>query len=109
VGTVVDYDTGDMIFREGDPPRYMYVVLKGAVEITSRAKVIETIQAGSALGIIALLDDQPCSATARASAPCELAIIDRKKFRYMVEEMPNFVWYIMGELAHRLRTTNAAL
>jgi len=35
--------------------------------------------------------------------------MDKKKFRYMVEEIPNFVWFVMEELAHRLRTTNAAL
>ena len=109
VGTVMDYRSGDVIFREGDPPRYMYVVLSGAVEVTSYHKVIEVVHEGHALGIISLLDEQLRTATARAVDDCELALLDARKFRYMVEEAPNFVWYVMAELAHRLRTTNAAL
>jgi CRP/FNR family cyclic AMP-dependent transcriptional regulator len=109
VGTVMNYAAGDLIFRENDPPNFMYIVLSGSVEITGHTKVIETIHEGNALGILSLLDEQPRTTTAHAKERCELAIMDRRKFRYMVEEMPNFVWYVMDELAHRLRTTNAAL
>ena len=109
VGTVMDYDRGDVVFREGDEPRYMYVVLSGAVNIIARDRIIETIAEGNALGIVSLLDGERRTTTARAREPSSLAIIDGKKFRYMIEEMPNFCWYVMGELAHRLRTTNAAL
>ncbi len=109
VGTVVDVDAGSAIFSEGDVARAMYIVLRGAVEITSHGKHLETIGAGDALGIISMLDEKPRTATARASEPSEIAIIERKKFRYMIEEMPNFCWYVMSEMAHRLRITNAAL
>lgn len=109
VGTVMNFAPEDIIFRENDIPRFMYVILSGSVEISSHGKMIETIGAGDALGIISLLDERPRTTTARAISDCEIAMVDRKKFRYMVEEVPNFVWYVMGELAHRLRTTNAAL
>jgi CRP/FNR family transcriptional regulator, cyclic AMP receptor protein len=109
VGTIMDYEAGDTIFHEGDKPAFMYVVLRGAVELTAQNKVLEQIGAGNALGILSLLDDLPRTVTARAIGPTQLAIIDRKKFRFMIEEMPNFCWYVMGQLAHRLRTTNAAL
>jgi CRP/FNR family transcriptional regulator, cyclic AMP receptor protein len=109
VATVTNYAKNDVIFRENDPPQYMYIVLTGSVEITSHAKVIEVIHEGDALGILSLLDGQPRTTTARARENCELALMDRRKFRYTVEEIPNFVWYVMNELAHRLRTTNAAL
>jgi CRP-like cAMP-binding protein len=109
LGTVMNYGAGDTVFRERDTPRYMYVVLSGTIEITSHDKLIETIGEGDAFGILALLDEQPRTITARATVDCELAVIDRKRFRYMVEEVPNFVWYVMDELAQRLRNTNAAL
>jgi CRP/FNR family transcriptional regulator, cyclic AMP receptor protein len=109
MGTVMTYQAGDTVFRENDTPQFMYVVLTGAVEISSHGKSIESIHAGDAFGILPLLDDQPIPITARASESTDLALIDRKKFRFMVEELPNFVWYVMSELAHRLRTTNAAL
>ena len=109
MGTVLSYKLGDTIFQENDTPQFMYVVLAGSVEISTHGKQIETIHEGDAFDILPLLDDLPVPITARASEICELALIDRKKFRFMVEEVPNFVWYVMGELAHRLRTTNAAL
>jgi CRP/FNR family transcriptional regulator, cyclic AMP receptor protein len=109
VGTIMDYADGDVIFREGDQPAFMYVVLRGAVDIMVQDRKLERIGAGKALGILSLLDDLPRTTTARASGETQLAVINRKKFRFMIEELPLFCWYVMGELAHRLRTTNAAL
>lgn len=109
VGTVIEYAAGDTVFHEGDDPRYMYIVLHGAVEIAAQNRVLETIGEGKAFGILSLLDDLPRTVTARVRASAQVAIIDRKKFRYMIEEMPQFCWYVMGELAQRLRATNAAL
>jgi CRP/FNR family cyclic AMP-dependent transcriptional regulator len=109
VGTVGRYACDDLIFSENDSPDFMYIVLSGSVEITGHGKIIEIVKEGMALGILSLLDDQPRTTTARAREDCEVAQMDRRKFRYMVEEVPNFVWYVMNELAHRLRTTNAAL
>ena len=109
VGTIKDYEDGDAVFREGDHPAFMYVVLSGAVDIIAQNKNLDRIGAGKALGILSLLDGEPRTVTARASGATQLAVIDRKKFRFMIEEMPNFCWYVMGELAHRLRATNAAL
>lgn len=109
VGTVVHYGAGDAIFREGDAAGMMYIVLRGSVEITKQTRVIETIHAGDALGFVSLLDGQPRGVTACASEDCELALIDRKKFRYMVEEMPNFVWFVIGKMVERLRNVSAVI
>jgi len=109
VGTLMDYAPGDTIFREGDEARYMYVIIDGLVEVVSHHKVLETIGEGASFGILSLIDSHHRTITARASTPTRIALIDGKKFRYMVEEMPQFCWYVIGELAHRLRVTNAAL
>jgi CRP-like cAMP-binding protein len=108
-GTVMHYRQDDVIFREHDPSHCMYIVLTGSVEIASHDKVIEVIHAGQALGIVSLLDKEPRATTARAREETELAVLDRRRFRYMVEEVPNFVWYVMDELTHRLRMVTAAL
>jgi CRP/FNR family cyclic AMP-dependent transcriptional regulator len=108
-GTVVKYAAGNTIFREGEIPTYMYFVLSGEVEIATHGKVIEHARTGHALGIISLLDNKPRTATARATVDTEVAFVDAKKFRFMVEETPNFVWFVMGELVHRLRAINEVL
>jgi CRP-like cAMP-binding protein len=71
--------------------------------------VIEPVGPGDALGIVGMLDSKPRTATALVTSDAELALIDRKNFRYMVEAVPHFVWYVMAELVGRLRATNAAL
>jgi CRP-like cAMP-binding protein len=109
IGATVTFPAGARIFREGDAPDHMYIVLEGAIDVTHRGQVIETIGPGDALGIISLLDNKPRSATAVVTQDTKLALIDRKNFRYMVEAVPHFVWYVMAELVVRLRATNAAL
>lgn len=109
VGTVAEYAAGDMIFRAGDAANFMYIVLHGSVEIVVKDEVLEQVGPGKALGILSLVDEKNRSADARASETSRLSLIDQKQFRYMVEEMPHFCWYVMHELAHRLRATNAAL
>lgn len=108
-GEVIRYARQDVIFRERDPSSFMYIVLSGSVEITSHDKVIETIHEGQALGIVSLLDREPRATTARAREDCELAAMDRRRFRFMVDEVPHFSWYVLAELTHRLRMLNAAL
>jgi len=109
MGTSVAYRAGDVIFCRGDPGKHMYVVLSGTVEVARNGTVIEIIQPGDGLGILALVDGKERSVDAIAETDAELALIDARAFRYMVEEVPNFCWYVMDEMAQRLRATNAAL
>lgn len=109
LGTVVRFPVGSSVFREGDPADHMYIVLTGELELHGREKLIERLGPGDSLGIVGLLDEQPRTVTASVTSDSELAVIDRKRFRYMVEEIPNFVWYVMNELVGRLRATNQAL
>ena len=59
---------------------------------SSKDKLIETIREGKAFGMLGLVDGKPRTSTARAMEDCELALLDQKKFRFMVDETPNFVW-----------------
>ena len=106
-GMTMDYRAGDYIFREGDEATCMYVVLKGSVEMSTRDKVLVTIPEGKPFGMLSLIDKKPRANTARAKEDCELAVLDERTFRVMVEETPDFLWYVINEFAARLRTTNA--
>ncbi|MCR0985842.1 cyclic nucleotide-binding domain-containing protein [Roseomonas populi] len=109
LGVVLSFAPGDLIFREGDRPTCMYVLLEGEVEVRRGQVVIETVGPGQALGIVSLLDDEPRTVTAEARKACQVAALDARKFRFAVEQVPHFAWWSMAELAHRLRSTNAAL
>lgn len=87
----------------------MWIVLSGAVEIESAHKLIEVVGVNYAIGVLSLIDRLPRSTDARAREDSELIRIGSRQFTFMVEEMPNFSWYVMRQLADRLRATNAAL
>jgi len=109
LGTVINYAAGDVVFREGDKPNYAYIILKGTVEVSSHDKVIECITEGRAFGVVSMIDKKHRSATAKAMEVSEIALLDARQFRYMVETTPNFVWYVLAEIVDRLRATNSAL
>lgn len=108
-GHLMSLAPGDVLFREGDQARDAYVLLSGSISVSVRDRAIETVQPGDGLGILSLLDGQPRSTTATAETPCEVAALDARTFRFVVENTPGFVWFVMGEMAQRLRATNAAL
>ena len=108
-GTVLSYRAGDFIFREGDEASCMFVVLRGSVEMSTRDKVVVTIPEGKPFGMLSLIDKKRRANTARAKEDCELALLDERTFRVMVEETPDFLWYVINEFASRLRATNALL
>ncbi len=101
LGTVRDYPAGEFIFRDGEPPRCMYVVLEGEVEVLSDERVVGSIHEGQALGILSPLDVSPRLSAARAASPCKLALLDEKRFRTLVERESNFIVFVMQELGSR--------
>jgi CRP-like cAMP-binding protein len=84
----------------------MYVVMEGEVEILDGLTLLETAGAGSIVGELALIDDEPRSATVVAKTDCRLVPVDRKRFQYMVQETPFFALAVMKVLADRLRKKN---
>ena len=108
-GANVSYGTGSIVFHQGEPGQCMYIVQSGVIEMVIGDKVIETIGPNEALGFMSMIDEAPRSSTARVREPCELSVIDRRTFRFMVDEVPNFAHYIMGVLARRIRGMSQAM
>jgi CRP/FNR family transcriptional regulator, cyclic AMP receptor protein len=103
-----EYPDGQVIFRTGDPGDVMYVVLSGAVEMWHGEQLLALVGPNEPFGELALIDDGPRSATAIVRGTCTLAVIDQKRFLYMVQETPQFALTVMRVLAERLRATRHA-
>jgi CRP-like cAMP-binding protein len=102
-GTNMVFKTGTLVFSRGDPGNCMYVVQSGVIEMVLGDKVIETCGPNEAIGFMSMIARAPRSSTARVKEDCELSVIDERKFRFMVDEVPNFAFYIMGAMARRIR------
>ena len=97
---------GESIFVEGDLAGEMFIVHAGEVLIEHRGKTLDRLAVGDVFGEMALIDGAPRSATARASGPCEVLVLNERNFIYLVDEMPYFALKVMRVLAHRLRVMN---
>jgi CRP/FNR family cyclic AMP-dependent transcriptional regulator len=108
-GATLTFAAGTIVFNKGDAGQCMYIVQSGVLEMTIGEKVIETVGPNEAIGFMSMIDAAPRSSTARVKDACELSVIDRRLFRFMVDEVPNFALYIMGVLARRIRGMSQAM
>ena len=108
-GASVSYPAGSVVFNKGDAGTCMYVVQSGVIEMTIGDKVIEVCGPNEAIGFMSMIDGAARSSTARVKEGCELSLIDQRKFRFMVDEVPNFALYIMGAMARRIRGMGRAM
>ncbi len=108
-GATLTFGAGSTVFTKGDSGQCMYIVQSGTLEMVIGEKIVETVGPNEAIGFMSMIDDAPRSSTARVKEACELSIIDRRMFRFMVDEVPNFALYIMGVLARRIRGMSQAM
>jgi CRP-like cAMP-binding protein len=102
-GANVTFPAGSIVFNKGDPGNCRYVVQSGVIEMVIGDTVVEVCGANEAIGFMSVIDGAARSSTARVKEAVELSTIDQRKFRFMVDEVPNFATYIMGAMARRIR------
>jgi CRP/FNR family transcriptional regulator, cyclic AMP receptor protein len=108
-GTNILVKAGNDVFHRGDAGACMYIVQSGVIEMVIGEKVIETVGPNEAIGFMSMIDGAQRSSTARVREACEVSLIDQRRFRFMVDEVPNFAQYIMGAMARRIRGMGEAM
>ncbi len=110
-----DVAAGGVIFREGDAGDEMYVVVAGKVRISKQVEgvgeeALSILEPGSYFGEMAVIDDAPRSADARAHAACALAAIKREdldQLMFIDKDLAyDILWTFVRTLTVRLRETN---
>lgn len=112
------YAPGEYLFNSGQPGAAMFVIKSGSVEIVvpdedGEGTVLATLADATFLGELALLDDSPRSASARAVEPTEAFALFRSDLNRFLETEPEIAIKILRQLAlvigQRLKATNALL
>ena len=112
------FKPGEEVFREGEPGVGMYIVRSGGIDILQRSEdgseqCLAHLGSGDFFGELALLDEAPRSATARATEPTELWGIFRPDLMDLIQRDPRLGVKIVLPLARlvgeRLRRTNELL
>jgi CRP-like cAMP-binding protein len=105
-----DYDAGEVLFREGDPGDYMYVVQSGEVEIRrvvgDHERVLAVLPAGEFFGEMALINQRPRSATAVVRRVSRLLVIEPRTFEAMIRGKTEIAIRMIRTLAGRLERAN---
>ncbi|CAG9329651.1 unnamed protein product [Blepharisma stoltei] len=81
------FQIGSTVFEQEKPSRSYYVVKSGVLEVLVNGKRVNRIHPGEGFGELALLHDNPRSATVRCLDKTLLWGIERQTFRKVIEEM----------------------
>lgn len=102
---------GAEIFKEGDAGDALYVVGSGAVQISGvvaegERHIFSRLPEGEIFGEMAVIDNQPRSATALAEVDTVVYRIPREALLPLLERSPRFAVSLMREISQRLRDFN---
>ena len=101
------YDSGDQIFKEGDEGRLAYVVEEGEVEIfviiDDHEQVLGTVGKDGIFGEMALIDNQPRMANARATKSTTIICVTRQMFNEKLNQADPFIRGLLKILADNNR------
>jgi CRP/FNR family transcriptional regulator, cyclic AMP receptor protein len=97
---------GSIIFREGDEATELFVIKSGQVRIQLGNRTLTELGPDSIFGEMALIDNEPRSATAIAVTDVEIVPVGERQFLFLVSQTPYFALKVMRVLAQRLRKSN---
>lgn len=106
---------GDVLFKEGDVADSLYIVVRGRLAIAianpidHRETVVSLMEPGDLFGEMAMLDDGPRSAMARALETSTVLAIPYAAVLDVFREQPALLWGVTRLLAQRLRVMDETL
>jgi predicted acylesterase/phospholipase RssA/CRP-like cAMP-binding protein len=102
----VHAEAGEVIINEGDPGNGLFLVVSGRLRVSVASggteRVLHDLARGAIVGEIALLSNQPRSATVRAVRDSDLLLLRVSSFKSLVERRPAVLGEIARLLAERL-------
>jgi CRP-like cAMP-binding protein len=100
--TQIDVKEGKDLTREGEHGNEFIIVLEGTAEVKVHGKVVATRGPGDYFGEIALISNQPRTATVTATSPMKIEVIGRREFQTMLHDNPSIATELLAIAADRL-------
>jgi CRP/FNR family cyclic AMP-dependent transcriptional regulator len=100
-----------VLLREGERPASLYVVLEGKVRVSvsdeeGRELVLAVLGPKETFGELALIDDEPRSATVVATDRSRIAVVSKDDFKRCLARSPEIAINLLKYLSRRLREGN---
>ncbi|MCR5660869.1 MAG: cyclic nucleotide-binding domain-containing protein [bacterium] len=108
------YLKGEVIFKEGDVGTELFLLVDGSVNIikqmgTPLETVLVTLSGINYFGEMAILDDEPRSASVVVEDDASLLSLDGDSFKELITEIPDIAFEIFRILTQRVRKSEKAL
>lgn len=111
--TPIQLDSERVLFQQGEEPKAVYLVRKGAATLTSRSDgdAVLRVQAGegSLLGVPAVVGGKPYSLTAEAGEGAEISSVSREDFVHLMQTEPVLAFRVLQVLAEEVRFARESL
>ncbi len=107
-----EYTASEVICREGDLGGVLYLLIEGSVQVykdhgTPSERLLNTLPEGSYFGEMAILDDEPRSATVVTNRACRLLCLEGASLKELIQQMPQISFEIFRVLTARVRAAEA--
>lgn len=106
-----NFSAGQLIFTAGEPGDGFYVIETGRVQISAvvganEPRILATIGPDDFFGEMAVLDDAPRSATARAETETTALFLSREELLLLLDRRPRLALNLIREFSNRMRALN---
>lgn len=103
-----------VVFKEGDKGDALYIIKAGKVNILKRNSagidsILVSLGKGAVIGDMAIIDEQPRSASVATIQETTFLIITKNDFRTLLGDVPEISFQILKLTTERLRATNVHL
>ncbi len=105
----VSFEKGELIIQEGEVGDSMYLIIDGQVMVHRLTQELTRLGEKESFGEMALLDNEPRSATVTAVSDVTCLKIEREEFYELMSEKIEIAHGIIHILTHRLREANEKL
>ncbi|PJZ69156.1 cyclic nucleotide-binding protein [Leptospira perolatii] len=94
---------GDIIFHKGDVAHHLYILSQGSVDVLSENEesVLVSLHEGQFFGELALVTEEPRSATIRTRTTCETYTLFKADFLKALDQFPEFRKVVEFEVSKR--------
>lgn len=110
---IQNFADGEIVVREGEETREMFVIRKGQIEILKQVGGHEVRLAvlgrGAFFGEMSLLEGLPRSATARARGETSLVVLRPGSLLLQIRRDPTFAFEMLQQMSRRIRELNEKL
>lgn len=90
----LEFEPGDLLFKEGAAGRYICFIVKGSLEVFKQTEgedevIIAELSEGNSVGEMSIIDGLTCSATVRAKTPATVMALTKDDFERIMQEFPS--------------------